>query len=375
MAVYLGYLVLAGIQALFFYNWNGLRKRQFNIQADRGPFEKSPFNMHPYLLLCCIELILLTGLRGYTIGADTSLYLDALRHFRSLPLWEIPLAPLVFPFDFEIGYFALTKACAFLGMNETVFLFVIAMITYIPVFVAIQKHSKIPYLSILSYFAFGMFSYSLGVFRQMIAVSILLCGWKYVKERKLIPYLLVVGLAMTFHMTSIIAILLYILYGIHWKKIMWFILPTEVLLLIFGRYVVILATKIMPPFEHYLGGMYDQQGGSYLMLILLNIVLLVCIILNKQGRFNNDMTICALILAVFLQSVGYSMALFGRIVLFFSIYLIFAIPNAVYGLGEKWRKPAGIVAIAMLFFLSFMMISGNQYIVPYYAFFQEAPIT
>ena len=375
MAVYLGYLALAGIQALVFYNWNGPRERQFNIRAYGDAFRKSPFNMHPYLLLCCIELILLAGLRGYTIGADTALYLDALRYFKSLPLWEIPFAPLVYPFDFEIGYFALTKACAFWGMNETVFLFVIAMITYIPVFVFIQKYSKVPYLSILSYFAFGMFSYSLGVFRQMIAVSILLCGWKYVKERKLIKYLLVVGLAMTFHMTSIIAILLYILYGIHWKKIMWFILPAEVLLLIFGRYVVILATKVMPPFEHYLGSVFDQQGGSYLMLILLNLVLLVCIILNKQGRFDDDMTICALILAILLQSVGYSMALFGRIVLFFSIYLIFAIPNAVYGLDEKWRKSAGIVAIAILFFLSFMMISENQYILPYYAFFQEAPMT
>lgn len=360
MVAYLGYLVLAGVQVPLFYKRDSLGKKQFNTRA--------------YLLLCCIEIILLAGLRGYTVGADTVTYLDALRYYKSLLIWEIPFASLVFPFDFEIGYFTLTKICAFLSMNETAFLFVIAMITYIPVFVTIKNHSTIPYLSILSYFAFGMFSYSLGVFRQMIAISILLCGWKYVRERKLVKYLIVVGIAMTFHLTAVIALALYVLYGIKWRKVIWLVFPAEIVLLVTGRLVIVLATRLLPQYAHYLSGKYDQQGGSYLMLLLLNFVLLLCIILDKKGRFNDNMTICALILAVLLQSVGYSMALFGRIVPYFSIYLIVAIPDAVCGLGEKWRKPAVTAAVAVLFLLAYKMINGNQYITPYYLFFQNIPI-
>lgn len=360
MAAYLGYLILAGVQALFFYRRDNMGKKQFDARA--------------YLFLSCIEIILLSGLRGYTVGADTVVYLDALRHYKTLPLWEIPLAPLVYPFDFEVGYFALTKLCAFLGMNESVFLLVIAIATYIPVYKTIKIRSTIPYLSILCYFAFGMFSYSLGVFRQMIAISILLCGWRYIRERKPVKYLIVVGIAMTFHLTAVIALFLYVLYHIKWKNVIVFVLPAELVLLVSGRPLVILATKIFPQYTHYLGGKYDLQGGSYLMLLLLNVVLLVCIILEKKGKFSDDVTMCALILSVLFQAVGYSMALFGRIVPYFSIYLIFAIPNIVYGMGKHWRKPVGILIIMVLFSLTYWLMNGNQYVTPYYLFFQDIPI-
>lgn len=360
MAAYFGYMLLAGAQAPFFYNRDKLGQRQFNTRA--------------YLLLCCIEIILLAGLRGYTVGADTVVYLNALRHYNSLPIWELPMASLVFPFDFEIGYFALTKICAFFGMNETAFLFVIAMLTYIPLFSVIKKYSSVPYLSILSYFAFGMFSYSLGVFRQMIAISILLCGWKYIRERRPINYFLVVALAMTFHTTAIIGALLYVLYGLNWRKIIWLVIPAELFLIVFGRQIAMLAFRFLPKYAGYIGGQYDQQGGSYLMLLMLNAVLFACIILDKMGRYHDNMTISALIIAVLLQSVGYSMAIFGRIVPYFSVYLIFAIPDAVYGMGKNWRKPAGVVAVAVLFFLTYRLMAGNQYVTPYYFFFQNIPI-
>ena len=40
-------------------------------------------------------------------------------------------------------------------------------------------------MSTMIYLAFGFFGYSLGIFRQMIAISICLMGFKYVLERKL----------------------------------------------------------------------------------------------------------------------------------------------------------------------------------------------
>lgn len=357
MSVYLGYLVLTGLQSLLFY------------KKDR--FGERHFNSRPYVWICCIELILLAGLRGYTVGADTATYLKALDYYNAVPILKLPITPLVYPFDFEVGYFTLTKICAFFGMSKTAFLFLIAMIIYIPVFVTIQKHSRIPYLSILSYFAFGMFTYSLGIFRQMIAISILLCGWKYVRERKLLMYLIFIGLAMLFHATAIIAILLYLLYGVKWRRIIWFVFPAEILFVVFGRQMAMLAFSLLPQYSGYIGKQYDQQGGSYLMLLLLNVILITCIILDKRGRFSDDMTICALILAVLIQPIGYSMAIFGRIVPYFSIYLIFALPDAVYGMGKTLRKFAGIAAVAILFFLVYRTMNGDQYITPYYTFFEN----
>ena len=360
MGAYLGYLALAGVQIPLCCKKDKLGGVRFNSQI--------------YVFLCCIELILLAGLRGHTIGADTGTYLQAVEHYGSLPFIDRLFASLVYPFDFEVGYFFLTKLCTFFYIGKTGFLFIVAILTYIPVFAAIHKRSCIPYVSILSYFAFGMFTYSLGVFRQMIAISILLCGWRYVVERRFFRYLFVVLLAMSFHATAVIALFLYVLYGIKWQRVIKLLIPAEIFLLIFGRAVISIAVKIMPQYEHYLGGKFDEQGGSYMMLLLLNAVLICCLILNKRGQFEDDLTICALILAVLLQSVGYSMALFGRIVPYFSIYLIFAIPRAIKGVDKNFRPLILVATLGILLVLTVNILYGNQYVTPYYMFFSEAPL-
>lgn len=357
MAIYICYLLLAGIQLPFFYY------RRDALGARR-------FDSKKYLALCCAELILLTGIRGYTVGADTATYLRAIDHYGTLPKSQLLTAKLVWPFDFEIGYFMLTKLNVFFGLGKTGFLFIIAMITYIPVFAVISKHSSRPYISILCYFAFSMFSYSLGVFRQMIAMSILFCGWKFVTERRFVKYMLLVAFAMLFHTTAVIAVAFYFLYGIKWERIIWFVPPAELFLLVLGRPVVMFALQLLPKYAGYVGGKYDVEGGSYLMLLLLNVILFAAIFFREKGNADQNLTICALILAVCLQCVGYSMAIFGRVVPYFSIYLIFAVPNILRGIGKKWSALAVPLVAAVLFLLVFRDLHGNQYVTPYYTFFQ-----
>ena len=357
MAVYIGYLLLAGLQIPLFKEKNGINDNCFNKNA--------------YLSLCCIELIILVGIRGYTIGADTEVYLAALNHYSGLSLSEVLTAKLVWPFDFEWGYFTLTKLCSWANLGNTSFLFIIAIIIYIPLFKTIKKYSLIPYVSILCYFALGMFTYSLGIFRQMIAISIVLCGWNYIVERKLWKYIIVVGIAMLFHTTAIIAIVLYILYGINWERITWLLLGIEIFLLLFGRTAVGIALKLLPKYIGFVGGKYDQQGGSYIMLILLNVILFVSVFYMKKNNAQERMTICALILAVCCQAIGYSMAIFGRIVPYFSIYIMFAIPNIIVNIDNRWRIQATTIIILFLFALTYLEFDGNKYVTPYYTFFQS----
>lgn len=359
MAVYIGYLLLCGLQIPLF-------KRK-NNEGDYS------FNKKAYLSTCCIELIVLAGIRGYTVGADTAVYLAALDHYSDVSLSEVLTAKLVWPFDFEWGYFTLTKLFSWMGVGKTFFLFIIAFIIYVPVFKTINKHSPFPYISILCYFAFGMFSYSLGIFRQMIAISIVFCGWNYIVERKLWKYIIIVGIAMLFHTTAILAIALYALYGVNWEHITWFLLGIEIFLLLFGRVVIEIALKLFPQYVGYVGGNYDQQGGSYVMLIFLNVILFASVSFRKKNDTQERMTICALILAICCQAIGYSMAIFGRIVPYFSIYIIFAIPNILISIDNRRRIQVTTIVTLFLFTLIYLEFSKNEYVTPYYTFFQNIP--
>lgn len=356
MTVYMLYLLLAGLQRPLFYRKN---------ISEEQIFEKSK-----YLALCCLEIIVLAGVRGYTVGVDTSVYLSAIDHYSAMKPLELIRAKLVSPFKFEAGYFALNKLCILLGMNKTHFLFTVAIIVYVPLYCTICEHSSSPYISILAYFAFGYFSYSLGIFRQMIAMSILLCGWNCVVERKLFNYLLIVAFATLFHTTALIGIALYFVYGCRWKYLVWLLPVTELFLLIYARSVVEFAFSLFPRFTNYLNGKYDVSGGTYLNLIFQNLILIIWCILNyKNKKEEKSVVESSLVLAICLQTLGYSMGLFGRLVSYYSIYTIFAIPDILSRLDKKSQIICKPVVVMALLLMSFLTLDGNRYITPYYTVF------
>ncbi len=338
-----------------------------------GIEENRKINNKLFLIVSCVELIILAGIRGYNVGADTFTYLSALDHYASLPKGEILSAKLVYPYDFEIAYFMLTKICALLGFSKTAFLFLIAIITYVPIFIAIHKLSVDPYLSILTYFAFGLFAYSLGIFRQMIAISIIICGIDFIKDRKLIKYALLVAIAMTFHTSSIIALALYFIYPFAWKLNVRIALPAAAVSLVFGRPIISFVFSLFPSYSHYLNGKYDVQGGSYLMLLMYGIILVAYCIANhiKKPVGYSKISFDAIALSLVIQSLAYSMNIFGRIIGYFSVYLLFAIPNIINVFGKKTRQFIKLFVTIILWLLIFWKISSNSYINNYVVFWKQ----
>lgn len=360
MSAYIGFLMIIVIEWFFLYP-NG----KIYIGEEIAYKQKKKF-----MIIICIELIFFAGFRGTDIGADTVTYLNALKYYSNLPHSSILNAQLVWPFDFEIGYFLLTKFAAWLSFDETMFLLLIATIIYIPVSWFIFKYSENPLFSVLTYFVI-CFGYSIGIFRQMIALSIVLVGTKYIWDRKLIKFLLTIGLAMTFHTTAIIMVPLYWLWQFKLENKLIWILFAEVICLFGARNIVLLAVKILPKYAGYVSGIYDIQGGSYSMLILLNVVLLFAFkIQNKTENKNNmilRMSVNATVMAIFLQILGYSMGIFGRIVPYYSIYLLILIPIL---LNRYLRMDVFAYFLTILsFMVLFYLLTKGSRIDPYYFIF------
>ena len=319
-----------------------------------------------FIVLTCLELIFFAGLRSTNIGADTAIYLKALNYYKSLPHDKILNAKLIYPFDFEIGYFILTKICAFFSFSNAKFLFLIACLIYIPVFKFIYDYSENPFMSTMTYLAFGFFGYSLGIFRQMIAISICLMGFKYVLERKLYYYIIFILLAMTFHTTAIIMLPMYWLNKINLENKFYQILFVEATLFIFARKIVNVFIFLAPKYTGYVGGMYDIHGGSYTMLFILNILFVLsyrCYMIDKT-KFD-EMSIKALVVAMYLQVVSYSMQIFGRIVPYYSIYMVLVIPCLIRAIFKKNVLVSRILLIILFLFIFYILTQGNANLNPY----------
>ncbi len=378
MQMYLAYLLLLSVQAILFS-----RNMSVPCRIDGKTVLKKKDGTRFFLMLSCIELIIFTGLRGYTVGADTATYLDALSYYTGISFSEIFTAKLVFPFDFEVGYFLLTKICGFLKLSPTIFLFIIATAIYVPLFEYIYKNSSHPYISVVVYFGFGFFSYSLGIFRQFIAIGIILSALKYVEQRKLVKYVICICIAMLFHMTALIALPLYFFARINWRKNIFIIMTliSEAVLMVVGIYVIKLAVTILPAYSNYFKNSYGSASGSYLNLIFLNIVFFAFIFANRNSPQNDiklNLTAAQLVLAIMLQCCAYHMAIFGRIVPYFSISaLMIAIPSIIDGLSKRDKLLSYILktgACMILFALVLREFIGNQYVCPFYFFWENSPV-
>ena len=322
-----------------------------------------------YLAVCCAVLIVFAGLRGHTVGADTALYLDALNYYASFDKGSILSAEMIYPYDFEPGYFLFTKLCAFFGIGQTAFLFIVAVLIYLPLFVFLRGRSSNPFLSICIYFAF-FYCYSLGIFRQMIAMSMVLVALMLAERRNPIGFLLVVLFAATFHTTALIALPFYFLHRVNPGKLVYFVFPAIGFFLIFGRFFAELAVELFPRYENYLDVLGGSQGLSgYLMQLFYVGILILCLPYAKKikGDFRRTVAVNAVIIASLLQAVSYSFIILGRATPYYSIFLLFLVPDLI-AFYTRGKAKLLLSLAAYAFFIAYFYVStvGEPLLNPFY---------
>ena len=119
--------------------------------------------------------------------------------------------------DPDYGYMepGFTWLCYFNSqyMNYTWHLGVMALLCILPIAKRVKEFSPFPLFSLLIWFTVS-FAHMFPV-RQTIAISLFVFSWKYIQERRLIPFLCMIALAATFHLTVLIVIPIYFLWNKH----------------------------------------------------------------------------------------------------------------------------------------------------------------
>lgn len=338
-------------------------------------------------ILVCIELILFAALRAISVGPDTLQYTGGYNFYKNCSFSQIfTYSDLKYPYDWEYLYFVFTKLVGFFGLDQYAFQAIVACLIYIPTSFLIYKYSENDLTAYLSYFVFNLFQFSMGINRQMIAVSICIFSLKYIRDKKLFKFLITIGTASLFHLSSIVFVLLYIGYKyrnrILKSKVLLWIVPISALTTFFGRSLVEnVAIKIMPAYAGYVGGLRDTTGGTYLMLVLYLTLLLYEIILRKkvvkygiesendENKFIYYISLISLVFALILQSISYSFNVMGRMTAYFAIFVTILVSNDTDKLFAKRNKALIFFTInVILIVLSMYKISTNQYLIPYKVF-------
>lgn len=323
-----------------------------------------------FCTLATIQWVLISGLRGLSVGADTYGYKAGfdLREYQSWDYLFNDFVDILFK-DGEgkdPGYSILEKAFHIFCDSYQGWLIFIAVLFTVSMGIWIYKNSKDPYLSFMLYSALFYAFFAITGHRQTIATAIVVfIGYKFLKEHKLIKFLICICIAYPIHKSSMVYALLYVVSYIPInKKYIVAVIVTTILMFIFKNQVMEFLA---------LASGYDEYASQYEGAGTYNFTFMYCALFAVASwRFktakledeNWDLAFHALLLGMMFIPLTYVRPSAMRVVQYFSVYLMLIIADISESFAGKDKL---IVKWSMAGVLTLLLMMSN----PYYVFFWQ----
>lgn len=369
MGIYIFSLISIIVCPLIFY---GIKKVDNNIIKNIIDEHKLDDNKI-LVTIIGIQLFFISAFRAQSVGTDLARYLPRFERIAKTRWSEIfSLRDVV---DFEYGYILFNKIVGVISDNRQVLLIITSGIIVFSFSYFIYKYSKHPWLSFYIFISMGFYGSSFNVLRQYIAMGIVLFSIKYVKERKIKEFLIVLLCAVMFHKTAICFIIVYPIYNIKVERahLIWIGLIS----LILGLTSKFLITSILSftSYSKYFSkigaGLGNGSGDGNLMLLILVITSAV-IFRDELDKIdeNSNLWINMMIIAMFINIFALQLAIFERLMRYFMLSIIILIPNTIKAQKSNILKNVGNIAIVLLtgyYYFGIIMSSNSSSggIIPY----------
>ena len=157
-------------------------------------------------VISILPMFLLFVLRYKYIGADTIGYVNFFqREIRTFSFGNLFNQDLM---RFEIGYRLYVKLISLFTENYTVFFLVNGVIIFGSLLRFAKKYTDNPFVFFFLFMTLGTYSFMETGLRQTLAIIICLWSIDFLKDRKIIRFILVVLLASMFHVSAIVFLLI-----------------------------------------------------------------------------------------------------------------------------------------------------------------------
>ena len=270
------------------------------------------------------------------------------------------------------------------GNPQWYFIITAFIIVYCTVHV-IKKYSPSLFLPIFLFYTIGSYFTSNNVTRQAMAVAITMLSWKYIFDRKIFKFLLMVFLASTIHISAIFFLPMYFLSDIKLGR------NQYIIYLLFGLGIFVARSPIIHFFQrlvysNYTETSYGTTGSNPLRLILTGVVAIYLyfysrnydnvrkIALEKNENINPELfvnfighsTVINILFSIFSVT---NMLLLSRMAMYWSFQAILCIVYATKTNEKRntYILTTVIIAVAIIWF-TVMEISGKHVPTPYTPF-------
>ena len=333
-------------------------------------------------IICAFPLMLLSSLR-YGIGSDYESYEQ---------IYRLIGATMRNAHIYEPVFSYLIMFMNRLGLDFQWFIVFTSVVFLLLVYTVILEYSKSPCLSIYLLLAMTFFFQSTNIIRQMVACAICLYSIQYIKERKLISFIVCVLLAFGFHTSGILFLPAYFLYRKRFNikfyiiSIVTFFGASTLLSNYLRDIIVQLGSRLN---NGYYLTYFETRGSNFgIVSFLINLLIFIwsSLFLDKTESFDqdvisdradyeNDMFLNFQFITVILSILNGSFPLINRFRFYYALPGIMLIPRTLY--SSKVNGNNRLVMeffIVVLFFAYCVFIEGymNQSAaIPYVSIFNK----
>lgn len=288
-----------------------------------------------FLTFFFIMLFFIASFR-YNTGYDYDSYKDIFNRVSGSTLFNM---------DIEFGFTTLCYVLKLLGLSFEVLIFIMALVSLVFKYKAIKQYSIYPFISLVIYFSGNFIIQDFGQIRQGLAIALSLYSIRYIKERKLVGYLILMAFAIAFHYSAVIFLPFYFIGNIK--------LANRQMIIILAFSFVIYAVFRFGVFEFiftriinlpYVINKYKAYSGAPLgftgFTFIFRVVIFVAFVLLERDIRNNCTYYDILKSGYFLSIIMYIVfnvneGLATRGALYFKTFEILLIPYIVYGVKNK----------------------------------------
>ena len=333
----LPYVLLILLPAVFCFvsagkNEKGVRVLRLGCSAD---IRQRNLGTSAFFLL----LFLMLALRDESVGRDLPNYAAYFDLFRTAD------RNAVMAHELDLLYKLLNRWVGKVTDSFQIFLTVVAALTLLPIWLTYRQETGHTYLRLLLFLSLGTFPVLFSGIRQFLAMSVGMAAWHFTKKRKILPFLLSVLVAVGFHHSAFILLLMYPVCRVKLKtKHLWAVVPAMAAVFLLRRELFGLLGTVLPQYRFA-----AEETGAYGILVLLILFGIFCYVIPEEANMDAELLELRnlLLLSIALQCFASVHMLAMRFNYYFLLFVPLLIPRIIDGAKARWRQVAKLGGVVM----------------------------
>lgn len=320
---------------------------------------KNKISENIFLTLAAFLLMIIVSLRNLSFGTDTLVYVEKFRKYNLIEFSQI-IDYLNKIDEKDKTFYLLVRILNLFSLEESLIVVLFSILFLTSTFWMIYKYSNNSLISIILFICLGYLFFSLTGLRQTFALTFIIFSYKYLRERKMYKFIILVLLASLFHSTALVFLiaypLVYLKLGI---KHLVVLISASLINILFNSQIYSLLKNFIfnEQYEYYLN---NEESLNYSGFLIQLSIFLFCLIFKKVilTKSPENITFYNLIfIGLIFQLFATNIAVVFRISLYFSIFSIILFSNVISSFKDVYiRILVNLIVIVIL--IMYLFISG-----------------